>query len=158
MNALRVETCMLYMYFKETSLISHASLESSNKESINQNTSGHCRRWRSRMEVKIVAGSLFVHCKIAYFYSVTARAGVKYVLSNTNTNTNTKIWIFQIQIQIQIFCSTLIQIQIQIQIHWFKYKYVNTFNQIYLPKLFRSKIGQFYESQDICSWPVFPYV
>ena len=32
-------------------------------------TSGHCR---SRMEVKIVAGSLFVHCKIAYFYSVTA--------------------------------------------------------------------------------------
>ena len=36
MNALRVETCMLYMYFKETSLISHASLESSNKESFNQ--------------------------------------------------------------------------------------------------------------------------
>ena len=35
-------------------------------------TSGHCRRWRSRMEVKIMAGSLFVHCKIAYFYSVTA--------------------------------------------------------------------------------------
>ena len=36
MNALQVETCMLYMYFKETSLISHASLESSNKESSNQ--------------------------------------------------------------------------------------------------------------------------
>ena len=35
-------------------------------------TSGHCRRWRSRMEVKIMSGSLFVHCKIAYFYSVTA--------------------------------------------------------------------------------------
>ena len=35
-------------------------------------TSRHCRRWRSRMEVKIMAGSLFVHCKIAYFYSVTA--------------------------------------------------------------------------------------
>ena len=35
-------------------------------------TSVHCRRWRSRMEVKIMAGSLFVHCKIAYFYSVTA--------------------------------------------------------------------------------------
>ena len=35
-------------------------------------TSGHCRRWRSRMEVQIMAGSLFVHCKIAYFYSVTA--------------------------------------------------------------------------------------
>ena len=35
-------------------------------------TSGHCRRWRSRMEVKIMAGSLFIHCKIAHFYSVTA--------------------------------------------------------------------------------------
>ena len=35
-------------------------------------TSGHCRRWRSRMEVKIMAGSLLVHCKIAYFYSMTA--------------------------------------------------------------------------------------
>ena len=35
-------------------------------------TSGHCRRWRSRMEVKIMAGSWFVHCKIAIFYSVTA--------------------------------------------------------------------------------------
>ena len=35
-------------------------------------TSGHCHRWRSRMEVKIMAGSLFVHCKIVYFYSVTA--------------------------------------------------------------------------------------
>ena len=33
-------------------------------------TSGHCRRWCSRMEVKIMAGSLFVHCKIVYFYSV----------------------------------------------------------------------------------------
>ena len=52
--------------------------------------------------------------------------------------------------------------------HWFKYKYkykyidsntnTNTFHQIYLPKLLWSKIGQFYESQDICSWPVFPYV
>ena len=35
-------------------------------------TSGHCRRWHSRMEVQIVAGSLFVHCKIAYFHSGTA--------------------------------------------------------------------------------------
>ena len=35
-------------------------------------TSGHCRRWRSRMEVKIMAGSLFVHCKIADFYALTA--------------------------------------------------------------------------------------
>ena len=57
-------------------------------------------------------------------HSMSLRAGVKYVLSNTNTNTNTKIWIFQIQIQIQIFCSSLIQIQIQIQIHRFKYKHV----------------------------------
>ena len=30
-------------------------------------TSGHCRRWRSRMEVKIMAGSLFVHCKMHIF-------------------------------------------------------------------------------------------
>ena len=36
-------------------------------------TSGHCRRWRSHMEVKIMAVSLFVHCKIAYFYSVTTK-------------------------------------------------------------------------------------
>ena len=35
-------------------------------------TSGHCCRWHSHMEVKIVAWSLFVHRKIAYFYSVTA--------------------------------------------------------------------------------------
>ena len=35
-------------------------------------TSGHCRRWRSRMEVKIMTRSFFAHCKIVYFYSVTA--------------------------------------------------------------------------------------
>ena len=34
-------------------------------------SSGHCRRWCSRMQVKIVAGSFFVHCKIAYFKAVT---------------------------------------------------------------------------------------
>ena len=45
MNALRVETCMLYMYFKETSLISHASLESSNKESINQSDQHQAISW-----------------------------------------------------------------------------------------------------------------
>ena len=29
-------------------------------------SSGHFRRWRSRMEVKIMAVPLFAHCKIAY--------------------------------------------------------------------------------------------
>ena len=32
-------------------------------------SSGHFRRWRSRMEVKIMAVPLFVHCKIALFNS-----------------------------------------------------------------------------------------
>ena len=45
-------------------------------------TSGHCRRWRSRMEVKIMAVSLFVHCKIAYFYLVTAEKWLIVSLSN----------------------------------------------------------------------------
>ena len=48
-------------------------------------TSGHCRRWRSRMEVKIMAGSLFVHCKIAYFYSVTAEKWLIVSLPNSVT-------------------------------------------------------------------------
>ena len=79
--------------------------------------------------------------------------------------------------------NTFYQIQIQIQIQkfgffkykykykyfaqvWFKYKYkyidsntntnTNTFNQIYLPKTVRIQKGQFYKSQDICSWSVFP--
>ena len=45
-------------------------------------TSGRCRRWRLRMEVKIMAGSLFVHCKIAYFYSVTAEKWLVVSLPN----------------------------------------------------------------------------
>ena len=45
-------------------------------------TSGHCRRWRSRMEVKIMAGSLFVHCKIAYIYLVTAEKWLVVSLPN----------------------------------------------------------------------------
>ena len=45
-------------------------------------TSGHCRRWRSRMEVKIMAGSLFVHGKIAYFYKVTAEKWLVVSLPN----------------------------------------------------------------------------
>ena len=45
-------------------------------------TSGHCRRWRSRMEVKIVPVSLFVHCKIAYFYLVTAEKWLVVLLLN----------------------------------------------------------------------------
>ena len=83
--------------------------------------------------------------------------------------------------------NTFYQIQIQIQkFGFFKYKYkykyfaqlcfkykykykyidsnantntnTNTFNQIYLPILFGSKIGQFLKSQNICSWSVFPNV
>ena len=45
-------------------------------------TSGHCHRWRSRMEVKIMARSLFVHCKIAYFYSMTAEKSLIVSLPN----------------------------------------------------------------------------
>ena len=46
-------------------------------------TSRHCRRWRLRMEVKIVAGSLFAHCKKnAYFYSVTAEKWLVVSLPN----------------------------------------------------------------------------
>ena len=45
-------------------------------------TSGHCCRWHSRIKVKIVAGSLFVHCKIAYFYSVTAEKWLVLSLPN----------------------------------------------------------------------------
>ena len=48
-------------------------------------TSGHCRRWRSRMEVKIMAGSLFVHCKIAYFYSLTVEKWLIVSLPNIVT-------------------------------------------------------------------------
>ena len=62
MNALRVETCMLYMYFKETSLISHASLESWNKESINQSITTICvtksRSWRQPLRVEAGTTSL----------------------------------------------------------------------------------------------------
>ena len=39
-------------------------------------------RWRSCMEVKIMAGSLFVHCKIAYIYSVTAEKWLVVSLPN----------------------------------------------------------------------------
>ena len=62
-------------------------------------TSGHCRRWRSRMEVKIMAGSLFVHCKTAYFYSVTAAKWLIVSLPNFVTIRRT---LFSISYQ---FCS-----------------------------------------------------
>ena len=77
--------------------------------------------------------------------------------SRTGLGSNT---FYQIQIQIQKigFFKYKYKNKYFIQ-HWFKYKYkykyidsntnTNTFNQIYLPKLCRSKIGQFYESQDI---------
>ena len=54
-------------------------------------TSGHCRRWRSRMEVKIMAGSLFVHCKIAYFYSVTTKKWLVVSLPNFLTMRKTHL-------------------------------------------------------------------
>ena len=74
---------------------------------------------------------------------------------------------YQIQIQIQKFGFFKYKYKYKYFVqHWFKYKYkykyidsntnTNTFNQIYLLKLFWSKIGQFCESQDIWSWPVFP--
>ena len=57
-------------------------------------TTGHCRRWRSRMEVKVMAGSLFVHWKIAYFYSVTAEKWLTVSLPNfvTIRRTHFSIW------------------------------------------------------------------
>ena len=54
-------------------------------------TSGYCRRWRSRMEVKIMAGSLFVHCKIAYFYSVTTKKWLVVSLPNFLTMRKTHL-------------------------------------------------------------------
>ena len=62
--------------------------------------------------------------------------------SNTNTNTN-------IFFNFDSNTNTSIQIQIQIQIRSTKYICRNCSG---------SKIGQFYKSQDICSWPLFPYV
>ena len=77
-------------------------------------TSGHCRRWRSRMEVKIMAGSLFVHCKIAYFYMVTAEKWLIVSLPNfvtmrrTHFSISCKIfsWIRSTKLKIQAieFC------------------------------------------------------
>ena len=54
-------------------------------------TSGHWRRWRLHMEVKIVAGSLFVHCKIAYFHSVTAENWLVISLPNFVTMRKTHL-------------------------------------------------------------------
>ena len=48
-------------------------------------SSGHCRRWRSHIQVKIVAGSLFVHCEIAYFNSVTTEQWLVASLKNLVT-------------------------------------------------------------------------
>ena len=58
--------------------------------------------------------------------------------SNTNTN---------ILLKFDSNTNTNTSIQIQIQIRSTKY---------ICRKLFGSKIGQFYKSQDICSWSVFP--
>ena len=70
---------------------------------------GHCRRWRSRMEVKIMARSLFVHCKIAYFYSATAEKWLIVSLPNFVTIRRTHFsisWIRSTKLKIQAmeFC------------------------------------------------------
>ena len=62
--------------------------------------------------------------------------------SNTNTNTNI---LLKFDSNTNTNTNTLIQIQIQIR----STKYI-------CRKLFGSKIGQFYISQDKCSWSVFP--
>ena len=77
-------------------------------------TSGHCCRWRSRMEVKIMAGSLFVHCKIAFFYSVTVEKWLIVSLPNfvtirrTHFSISCKIfsWIRskKLKIHAMVFC------------------------------------------------------
>ena len=66
--------------------------------------------------------------------------------SNTNTCTNTNIF-FNFDSNTNTNTNTSIQIQIQIR----STKYI-------CRNCSGSKIGQFYKSQDICSWPVFPYV
>ena len=48
-------------------------------------TSGHCGRWHSCMQVKIVAGSFFVHCEITYFNSVTTAQWLVITLQNIVT-------------------------------------------------------------------------
>ena len=63
-------------------------------------------------------------------------------LDFSNTNTNTNIFL---KFDSNTNTNTLIQIQIQIR----STKYI-------CRKLFGSKTGQFYKSQDICSWSVFP--
>ena len=84
MNALRVETCMLYMYFKETSLISHASLESWNKESINQKLLKHSYSPDSK-EARALENSLQIRVEEP---NQVAMATVRIVLrGNTPTGT-----------------------------------------------------------------------
>ena len=67
-------------------------------------------------------------------------------LDFSNTNTNTNIFF---NFDSNTNTNTSIQIQVQIQICSTKYICRNCSV---------SKIGQFCKSQDICSWPVFPYV
>ena len=67
-------------------------------------------------------------------------------LDFSNTNTNTNIF-FNFDSNTNTNTNTSIQIQIQIR----STKYICRNCSV-------SKIGQFYKSQDICSWPVFPYV
>ena len=73
-----------------------------------------CPTWRSRLEVKIVAGSLFVHCKTAYFYSVTEEKWLVVSLPNFVTMSKTYLsisckifsWICMMKLEIHVmeFC------------------------------------------------------
>ena len=54
---------------------------------------GHCHRWCSRMQAKIVAGSLFIHCKIAYFNSVITEQWLFPSLPNFVTMRKTRLTI-----------------------------------------------------------------
>ena len=132
-------------------------------------------KWTTRFTsfngcIPLKYGSTTTPPTIAHGQNLWCQASNFTLRSPTGLGSNT---FYQIQIQIQIqkfgFFKYKYKYKYFVQ-HWFKYKYkykyidsntntnTNTFNQIYLPKLFRSKIRQFYESQDICSWPVFPYV
>ena len=91
-------------------------------------TSGHCRRWRSRMEVKIMAGSLFVHCKIAYFYSVTAEKWLIVSLPNFVTIRRTYFsisWLLKLSDTLNLkpqlnldYVSTVIKVWLKMNIIW----------------------------------------
>ena len=48
-------------------------------------SSGYCRRWRSRMQVKILADSLFNLCKLSYFVSTSHHITSKFCTNKEDT-------------------------------------------------------------------------